>query len=536
MANSAASAFLVTWLISILVKILILYLIGWGLWRAASFGISFFQTRVMTDLSNSCFGYLHRHSVSFFNNNFVGSLVKKVNRFSRSFLGVTDEFFFDILPLVVQVFGIIFILAAKNFILGLIVLFWVAVYCLINYYLSLYKLKFDLQRSELDSKVTGVLADTITNHQNVKLFNGYDREKSAFKNLLGVWQRLQYFCWNLSNIFEAVQTLLMIILEFGIFYLALSLWRKGIFTVGHFVLIQAYIINIFNRLWNFGKVIRHYYEYMADAQEMTEVLETPHEIQDVKNARELKVAQGSIEFKEVVFSYQQTRRVINRFNLTVKPQERLALVGPSGAGKSTLVNLLLRNYDLENGKILIDGQKIAIVTQESLWQNISLVPQDSILFHRSLMENIRYGRPQASDKEVIKAARLAYCHDFISSFSEGYNTYVGERGVKLSGGERQRVAIARAILKNAPILILDEATSSLDSGSEQLIQEALKTLMAGKTVIVIAHRLSTIMKMDRIVVLKEGRLVEEGSHQLFLKNKNSLYRLLWEKQIGGFIS
>ena len=267
---------------------------------------------------------------------------------------------------------------------------------------------------------------------------------------------------------------------------------------------------------------------------MTEILETPHEIQDARAAIPLQVSSGAIEFKEVIFSYNQTRRVINNFSLMVRPKEKVALVGPSGAGKTTLINLLLRSYDLEKGKILIDGQKISRVTLDSLHENIALVPQDPILFHRTLMENILYGQPKAGKKEVLAAAKKANAHEFIVSFPEGYKTYVGERGVKLSGGERQRAAIARAILKNAPILVMDEATSSLDSESEKLIQDALAVLMKDKTVLVIAHRLSTIMKMDRIVVLDQGRIVEEGSHADLLKRKNGLYKRLWERQIGGF--
>ena len=273
----------------------------------------------------------------------------------------------------------------------------------------------------------------------------------------------------------------------------------------------------------------------AEADQMTAILETPHEIQDVIGAETLRVTRGQIEFHGVNFFYHQTRQVINNFTLTIKPKEKLAIIGPSGAGKSTIVKLLLRVHDVASGKILIDGQKVTRVTQESLWQMTSMVPQDPILFHRSLMENIRYGKPEATDDEVIEASQRAHCHEFITSFPDGYETMVGERGVKLSGGERQRVAIARAILRDAPILLMDEATSSLDSNSEHLIQDALSTLMQGKTVIVIAHRLSTIMKMDRIIVMDSGRIVEEGNHHDLLRMDKGLYKKLWQMQAGGFI-
>ncbi|MCX6785442.1 MAG: ABC transporter ATP-binding protein [Candidatus Komeilibacteria bacterium] len=521
-------------LIGLLVKILIIYAIGWVFWRGSSFAIAYFENKVMVDLNNSCFAYLHRHSISFFNNTFVGSLVKKVNRFGRAFEGIADIFIFEFLPVFVDLFFVIWILSLRNLTYGLIIAAWAVVYLLINYYFSLYKLKYDFKRSEADSRSTAVLADSITNHQNIKLFNGYEREIGFFKSVNLELKKIRQFCWNLGNIFEALQSVLMIFLEIGIFYFALKLWQKGLATIGDFVLIQSYILTVFNRLWNFGKVIRHYYEHLADANEMTEILQTPHEIQDVKNAMPLTVSAGGIEFKKVTFSYNQTRRVIKDLNLIIKPKEKVGLIGPSGAGKSTIVNLLLRSYDLEYGKILIDGQKVSAVARESLWQNISLMPQDPILFHRSLMENIRYGKPEVTAEQVIAAAKLANAHEFIVNFNEGYDTFVGERGVKLSGGERQRVAIARAILKNAPILLMDEATSSLDSESEYLIQQALSVLMAEKTVIAIAHRLSTIMKMDRIIVLDNGQIVEQGTHAQLLR-KNGLYKQLWKRQVGGFI-
>ena len=522
-------------LIAILMKILAVYLISWLFWRISTFITTYFQARVMHDLYGSCFAYIHRHAISFFNDTFIGSLVKKVNRYAKAFTGITDAFFFEFLQLAVNLIFIFIILFVNIKIVGLMVVAWVIIFLIVNLLFSFYKLKHDLKKSEADSAITGALADTITNHQNVKLFNGYQREIISFGQTVDYWRRLQLFSWNLNNIFEAIQGGLTIALEIGIFYFGVKLWQEGRFSLGDFVLVQAYILTIFMRLWNFGRVIRHYFEHLADANEMTEILETPHEIQDVKNAAELKVGPGEIEFKKVNFSYQKTRRIFFNLNLLIKAKERVALVGPSGAGKSTLVNLLLRNYDLGGGKIYIDGQKISAVTQESLHQQISLVPQDPVLFHRSLLENIRYGNPAATDEEVMAAAKLAKCHDFISQSPDGYETYVGERGVKLSGGERQRVAIARAILKNAPIIVLDEATSSLDSESEELIQQALAKLMKNKTVIVIAHRLSTIMKMDRIIVLENGKIVEEGSHESLVKKKNGLYCRLWTKQVGGFI-
>ncbi len=518
-----------------LLKILITYGIGWMGWRFSTFATSYFQTKVMADLSNKCFESLHRHSINFFNNSFVGSLVKKANKFTYSFETIADLITWEFIPLVTTLVLSEIVLFTKSRLLAFVILIWLILFTAINYFFSIYKLKHDIKRTEKDSEVTATLADTITNQLSVKLFNGFKRENKNFQTKTNELHLLRMFSWNLANYAEAIQGALVIFLEVGLFYISVKLWKQGILTIGDFVLIQSYILNVFMRIWRLGRMIRRFYEATSDAKEMVEIFETPYEIQDSKDAVELKVSNGKIEFKDIYFNYNQTRKIIDNFNLSIKAGEKIGIVGPSGSGKSTLVNLLLRSYDVEQGKILIDDQKITKVTKESLWKNITFVPQDTVLFHRTLLENIKYGNPKATDNEVIQASGLAYCHDFIEEFQDKYNTLVGERGIKLSGGERQRIAIARAILKNAPILVLDEATSSLDSHSEELIQKALDSLMKDKTVIVIAHRLSTIMKMDRIVVLENGRIIESGNHQELLE-KRGLYEKLWSKQVGGFIA
>ncbi len=522
-------------LIDILKWIAVLQLIQWFFWRIATFLNAKFQPQVMKDLNMTCFKYLHKHSFSFFNNNFVGSLVKRVNRFSDAFENMADNVCWFLLRLVVNITAVLIVLFNRRPELGFVMIVWIVVFLAVNWYLTKYKFTFDVQRSEAETKATGILADTITNQANVKLFNGYRREVNLFDSAVEKVRSLRQFTWNLDNIFEGVQAGLMVVLELAMFYVAIGFWQEGILTTGDFVLIQAYMLSLFDQVWNFGRTIRSIYQKMADAEEMTEILDKEHEIVDIHKAKDLIVKKGGIEFKELSFFYHQTRKVINHFELAIKPHEKIALVGSSGAGKSTIIKLLLRQHDVTAGKIMIDGQNIAKVTQDSLWESISLVPQEPILFHRTLMENIRYGKPDATDADVIKAAKLAHCHEFISGFPEQYETFVGERGIKLSGGERQRVAIARAILRNAPILVLDEATSSLDSESERFIQEALDRLMKGKTVIVIAHRLSTIMKMDRIIVMAEGSIIEEGTHKELLTNKAGIYHKLWKLQAGGFI-
>lgn len=495
-----------------------------------------FQIRVMRDIANTSFAFIHRHSFSFFNNNFVGSLVKKVNRFIYSFEGIADRVVWDFFPIALQLVMVVGVLSTRSIWIGAAILVWTIVFMAINVGFSQYKIKYDIQRSKLQTKTTGILADSITNHSNVKLLTGYEREKKRFANVFESLTKLQIFTWDLGTLFETIQWFLMIVLEMSIVYLSITLWQQGILTIGDFVLIQLYLTSLFDKLYGFGRIIRFLYQNLADAEEMTEIFEKPLEITEHRRAKELVADKGSIEFDKVNFSYHKTRRIMHAFNLTIKAGERVALVGPSGAGKSTIVKLLLRQHDVSRGQIRIDGQRIDRTTLESLWSAISLVPQDPILFHRTIMENIRYGKPDATDAEVIEAAKAANCHHFIDSFPEGYNTYVGERGVKLSGGERQRVAIARAILRNAPILILDEATASLDSESESLIQNALDTLMKGKTVIVVAHRLSTIMQSDRILVIDQGEIIEQGTHKKLLEKKDGQYKKLWELQAGGFLA
>jgi ATP-binding cassette subfamily B protein len=339
----------------------------------------------------------------------------------------------------------------------------------------------------------------------------------------------------MGAIFYGAQSFLMLVLEVSILYFSVILWQKDMLTVGDFVLIQSYLFSAVMLVWDFGRIMMKVYERLADAEEMTVILNLPHQIVDSDKAKKLIVKRGEIIFEDVSFKYDEGQEVVKNLNLTIKDGQTIALVGLSGSGKSTMTKLLLRLYEVTNGRILVDKQDIAYVTQKSLRDNISLVPQDPILFHRSLMENIRYGKVNASDKDVIKAAKLAYCDEFITKLKDGYNATVGDRGIKLSGGERQRIAIARAILKNSPILVLDEATSSLDSESEKYIQKSLNNLMKNKTVLIIAHRLSTIKKADRIVVLSKKNIVEDGTHTELINSKRGIYRKLWDIQVGGFI-
>ncbi|MEW6611063.1 MAG: ABC transporter ATP-binding protein [Patescibacteria group bacterium] len=522
-------------LIRIVILILFLYLIEWICWRVATFANNYFQPRVMSDILNSSFEYLHGHSYGFFVNRFVGALVRKVNRLVDAFEGISDRLYWDLLPMAIRIIAILIVLWNRSITVALVLIGWIVLYLAVNYGFTVFKLKYDVESATVDSRVTAHLGDTITNNVNIKLFTSLASEQRSFKRITGEQFKIRKFVWDLNAFLESIQALFMIILEYALFRISIRYWVSGVFSIGDFVLLQAYLLQIFNRLWDFGRIIRDIYRRLADAEEMVEILYTPHAVQDAGGAKKLMVKLGEVDFRNVSFAYTWARNVLHDFSLLIRPGEKVGLVGPSGAGKSTVTALLFRFYDVTNGGIYIDGINIKNATQRSLRDQISLVPQDPILFHRTLMENIRYGRLDASDAEVLRAAGLAHCDEFITRMPEGYDTYVGERGIKLSGGERQRVAIARAILKNAPILVLDEATSSLDSHSESLIQDALERLMAHKTVMVIAHRLSTIMKMDRIIVVREGRITEQGTHDTLLQKRGGLYRMLWRLQAGGFI-
>ncbi len=535
-AGGGAKDALASNLILIIIQVAVFNGFTWLFYRMATLSLNSYEAKTIARLKQQAYDYLMEHSYSFFTNNFTGSLVQKVNRFARAFETLSDRLIWDVLPLLVKIVSIIAIVYFVNQWIALVISAWILVFLLFNIIFSRWKLKYDIKVAEIDSKTTGYLADTIANQNTIQLFSGKRFEAKGYANVTNEQAQATKLSWNLDAIMEGGQALLGFVIEFLLFYFAIKYWQQGLMTIGVFVLLQAYIITLIDQLWGFTRVIRNIYQAYADAKEMVEILLLPHEIEDKPEAKELSANRGEIEYRDMNFSFNQTRQVLKNINLKIKAGEKIAFIGPSGGGKTTLVRLLLKLYSPASGQILIDGEDIADVAQDSLRKNISMVPQDPVLFHRTIAENIGYGRRDAARQEIERVAKLAHCDEFIALLPKGLETYVGERGIKLSGGERQRIAIARAILKNAPILVLDEATSSLDSHSELLIQDALNTLMQGKTTIVIAHRLSTIQKMDRIIVIDDGKVVEQGSHNELLNKPDSLYRKLWTLQAGGFLA
>ncbi len=494
------------------------------------------EMHVRKKLYNEMLKTTLRHSFNFFENKYIGSLISDMRKFESAFTVIMIDFLqYTLFGSGFLILSIGVVLFMTNYIFGLLLFGWLILYLAATYYTSLYKLKFDALRSEAESKQTGVLADIVTNYPNVKLFSSYLKEEKNFDTVSEEVRSRRFFSRVLTIKLDGLQGALMTLFEIVLLYLALQFWRAGTLTIGDLVLINGYSLAVFHRVWNFARSFRDVYEHFADAKEFAAIYYTPHGITDKKDAINLEVTKGSIKFERVTFKYNAKKALLNDFSLLVRPGEKVALVGHSGAGKSTIVKLLLRYYDVSKGAIKIDNTPITEVTQESLWRAIAYVPQDPVLFHRSVRENIMYGRSDATEKEMIIASKRAQCHEFITSFPQGYDTMVGERGVKLSGGERQRIAMARAMLKDAPILVLDEATSSLDSESERLIQEALHELVKGRTVIAIAHRLSTIMHMDRIIVVDKGKIVEQGTHKALVSKKTGIYQELWGTQVGGFI-
>lgn len=484
--------------------------------------------------------YTLGHALGYFQNDFAGRLSARVIQAGQSIRGATIEVIDDLWYALVFASVAIGFFGRTSLWLALPVVVWLGAYvALLIYFVPRAK-----KRSEANSlgrsTTTGRIVDSYTNILTVKLFARADAERSAVRDSLTRWNasflNLSRLITGVSVILQTMNSLLVVATA----WLALLLWSQGEMTPGAVAAAIGLVLRLVQMSSWLIHLVRGIFENIGSVQESMETIAKPHDLPDAPDAVPLAIRKGAISFENIRFNYGKGGGLFDGLDLAIKPGERVGLVGPSGAGKSTLVNLLLRLYPLEGGRILIDGQDIAHVTQDSLRAQIGMVTQDNSLLHRSIGDNIAYGRIGASDAEIATAARQAEAHDFILGLGdqdgrEGFDSRVGERGVKLSGGQRQRIAIARVLLKDAPILILDEATSALDSEVEAAIQQQLAALMQGKTVIAIAHRLSTIAALDRLIVLDRGRIVDSGSHGELIA-RGGLYARLWARQSGGFLA
>lgn len=488
-----------------------------------------FQAKVRMSL----FEYTQFHSHQYFSDNLSGTIASKITRMPEAMLEIIKLSVTTFIPTIMTfIIGAIVLYQASAF-FSILMLGWFSLHMGITLFFTRKCSLLSRKHSEAQTILNGKIVDAFINIINIRMFARFQYEKAylmAFQNQeqarhedLLRYNALMKVCLGL-----ACQTFIFLMIGMAIYD-----WRIGKLSAGDLALVLS-SLSMIGHAWFMGLHVIWLYSHIGTCQESLTLVQAPHAIQDRPHANALQVTKGEIRFDHVTFYYRRNKNVFENQNVLIHPGEKVGLVGFSGSGKTTFVNLLLRYFEIEKGRILIDGQNIREVTQESLRSQIALIPQDITLFHRTLMENIRYGRLDATDSEVIMASKLAHCHEFIENMEEGYETLVGERGAKLSGGQRQRIAIARAILKEAPILILDEATSALDSMTEKYIQDGLHHVMKDRTALVIAHRLATLSDMDRILVFKGGQIVEEGSHHTLLK-KQGHYAALWQMQVGGFL-
>lgn len=490
--------------------------------------------KMRTEIITQMFDYLSRQSHTYFQQNFSGSLANKISDMPQGIESIMRMFNTMIWPRFVAIIIACVLLYTVNPVFTLILLTWSLIFLGNSFYFSNKGQKFTFAFSEANSVVNGQVVDSVSNIASAKIFTNVEHESSRIQDYLKELEfkdkLVQWFFLKNSFIQDSIYFLFSAAMLVAVIYGRVQGWV----TLGDFAFILSLTIAISTDVYTIAESMPNFSKEIGKCQQALSIIITPIAIQDTKDAVPLNISKGNIDFKSVNFGYLEGKLFFKDLNLSISGGTKVGLIGFSGGGKSTLVNLILRLYDIESGEISIDNQNIKKITLGSLRKSITYIPQDPQLFHRSIIDNIRYGKMDATEDEVIAAAKKAHCHEFIEEMPEGYHSLVGERGVKLSGGQKQRIAIARAILKQAPILILDEATSALDSVTEKYIQNSLHEIMQGKTVIAIAHRLSTLSEMDRILFLRDGKIIEDGSIQE-LKKKNGQFAKLWAMQQEGFL-
>lgn len=489
--------------------------------------------RQRQNVTRLVYHYLQHHSHRYLSNNFAGALAHRISEMAMGVSQVMWAIITEFLPMTIVFSVSVALLMRVNVLLGGFVACWAVFFVSASYWLATRCQPHALNAASARSETTGKIVDAIANFESVRLFARLGFERSYLEHYLRREMAAIRRSLNYAECVRWFQFSAAAVLKVGTLLYALMLWEQGQIGVADFVMAVSLSLLIINEARNLSRRFLEFFEYVGNVANGVHTIVQPHELIDESHARVEQIGNGAIEFHNLDFSYGNGKQLFHGLNVTIPPGQHVGLVGTSGSGKSTFVKLLLRTIEPQGGKICIAGIDISDLTQDALHSQLGLIPQDPTLFHRSLLENIRYGKIDASDEEVEAAARKAHAHDFIAAMPEAYGSMVGERGVKLSGGQRQRIAIARVLLKDAPILILDEATSSLDSITEQTIQDTLQDVMHQKTVIVVAHRLSTIAHMDRILVFSDGEIVEDGSHADLLQ-REGMYARLWSMQAGGF--
>ncbi len=513
------------------------WLVGEVIWRIAFLCLNRTDAQGMHNLYTAALNQLMKKDAAFFNDNFAGSLTKKVIGYGKNFEGFMDTLSFNVFGSLVPLgFALVVLWSISPFLVGVMLSLMILTGLIVLPFIRK-RQRLVVDREAASNQMAGHVADVIGNISAVQAFAREDNEQQRHKTFVAHYMKTARHTWDyhVLHIDMVVAPAWVITNVIGL--IVAIMFTDNAASLAAVFLTFSYFVTATEIMFEFNRIYRNMETAISEAAQYTALLLEPPRIVEHADAQQLSVVRGDIVFRDVDFGYdEQTDDLLfEKLNLHIKPGEKIALVGRSGGGKTTITKLLLRFVDISGGQLLIDGQNIADATFASLRSAIAYVPQDPAMFHRSLKENIRYGDPTASDEEVMQAARQANALEFVEKLPEQFETLVGERGVKLSGGQRQRIAIARAVVKNAPILVLDEATSALDSESEVLIQAALWKLMEGRTAIVIAHRLSTIQKMDRILVMDNGKIVEEGSHKELVNKKDGTYAKLWAHQSGGFI-
>jgi ATP-binding cassette subfamily B protein len=492
---------------------------------------------IMREMVDEGFQRVQRFSTDWHASTFAGATVRNITRGVWGYDTLADTLILGFLPSTVMLISVIGLMTWHWRAMGAVVAVGVLLYMMLSIGMTLlYVTPLQRESNRYDSKMTGALADAITCNAVVKSFAAEEREEQRLGEITGKWRRLVATTWHALVVAGFAQNLIAFAMQGAVLAVGVWLWSENRASAGDI----AYVVTTFTLLNGYLREAANHFRNLlrsvSDMEELANISTLPPGVQDQPGAKALIASAGRIEFQRVGFRYPgKERPLYTGLSLDIPAGAKIGLVGPSGSGKSSFVKLIQRLYDVDQGSILIDGQDIAGVTQRSLREAVTVVSQDPILFHRSLAENIAYARPSASHAEIVAAAKRANAHDFIAALPQGYDTLVGERGIKLSGGERQRVALARAVLSDARVLILDEATSSLDSVSEHLLQEAVEEVTRGRTTIIIAHRLSTVQSVDRILLFDQGRIVEEGNHQSLLAKPDGRYRQLFETQVLGLI-